>query len=106
MPKIIFVEHSGAEHVVEAEVGKSVMQVAIDNMVPGILADCGGYCNCATCHCYVDEKWLDSLPAAEEAEQDMLSCAIEPQSNSRLSCQILITPEVDGLLVRLPESQI
>lgn len=105
MPKIIIVEHNGAEHVVEAKEGQSVMQAATENMIPGILADCGGYCNCATCHCYVDEKWESSIPAAEEAERDMLTCAIDPQANSRLSCQILVTSELDGLLVRLPESQ-
>lgn len=106
MLKIKFIEHNGTIHEVEAREGQSVMQVAVENMIPGVLADCGGYCNCATCHCYVDEEWVENIPAADEAEEDMLSCAIDPRSNSRLSCQVLVTPAVDGLVVRLPESQI
>jgi ferredoxin, 2Fe-2S len=106
MPKITFIEFSGKEHVLEAEAGKSLMQAAIDAMVPGIMADCGGSCSCATCHCYVDEAWISRLPAIQSAEQDMLECALEPQANSRLSCQIRITQQVDGLVVRLPQSQV
>lgn len=90
----------------EAKPGQSLMQAATENMVPGVLADCGGYCNCATCHCYVEDSWLDKLPAAASEEQEMLSCAIDPRENSRLSCQIQLTADLDGLVVRLPESQI
>jgi 2Fe-2S ferredoxin len=106
MPKITIIEFSGKEHHVEAEVGTSVMQAAIDALVPGILADCGGSCSCATCHCYVDAAWVSRLPAVESAEQEMLECALDPQPDSRLSCQIRLTPQVDGLVVRLPRSQV
>lgn len=105
MPKITFIEHNGTEHVVAAEVGLSLMQVAVNNMVPGIIADCGGYCNCATCHCYIDPAWVDKVPAKEADERDMVSYAIDAQENSRLSCQLRVTPELDGLVVRFPKSQ-
>lgn len=105
MPKIIFIEHSGMQHEVEAQVGDSVMQAAVNNMVPGIIADCGGNCSCATCHVYVDEAWRGHLPAPTKMESEMVECALEVRENSRLGCQLHVTPELDGLIVRLPESQ-
>lgn len=105
MVKITFVEHSGQEHVVDVEVGKSVMQAAVENMVPGIIADCGGNCSCATCHVYVDEQWAERVTPPSQGEADMLECALHIQQTSRLSCQLAVTPELDGLIVRLPESQ-
>ncbi|MCP3707035.1 2Fe-2S iron-sulfur cluster-binding protein [Paraburkholderia sp. CNPSo 3274] len=106
MPKIAFIEHDNTEHTVNALAGQSLMQAAIDNSVPRILADCGGYCNCATCHCYVDDRWAASIPPAKHPELDMLSGAIDANGNSRLGCQILLTNELEGLVVRLPVSQI
>jgi 2Fe-2S ferredoxin len=105
MPKITFIEHSGTTHELNADAGQSVMQVAMSNRVPGIIADCGGSCSCATCHVYVDEAWIDRIPAASSAEKDMIDCALYVQANSRLSCQIELKDDLDGLLVRLPESQ-
>jgi 2Fe-2S ferredoxin len=105
MPKITYIEHSGTTHEINANSGQSVMQVAMSNRVPGIIADCGGSCSCATCHVYVDEAWLDRIPAASAAEKDMIDCALHVQDNSRLSCQIEVKDELDGLVVRLPESQ-
>lgn len=105
MPKITFIEHSGTTHEVEAEAGKTVMQAATENLVPGILADCGGYCNCATCHCYVDADWQDRLPSPDDMEKGMLDCALDVEPTSRLSCQIVVTDAIDGLVVRLPKSQ-
>jgi len=106
MPRLTVIEFSGKEHHLETEEGKSVMQAAVDALVPGIMADCGGSCSCATCHCYVDEAWLQRLPAVESAERDMLECALDPQDNSRLSCQLRITQQTDGLVVHLPRSQV
>jgi ferredoxin, 2Fe-2S len=106
MPRLTVIEFSGKEHQLESEEGKSVMQAVVDALVPGIMADCGGSCSCATCHCYVDEAWLDRLPPPEGAERDMLECALDPQDNSRLSCQVRITRQTDGLVVRLPRSQV
>lgn len=105
MPKIKFVEHSGREHLVDAPVGQSVMQAASNNMVPGIVADCGGNRACATCHVYVDGPWRGYIPPASKEEREMIECALHVEENSRLSCQIHITPELDGLVVRIPVSQ-
>jgi 2Fe-2S ferredoxin len=105
MPKIIFIEHNGKQHNVQEEVGRSLMQAAVDHLVPGIVADCGGSCSCATCHGYVDSEWVDRVPAADANEQSMLECVLDGTDNSRLTCQIKITPEMDGLIVRLPKSQ-
>jgi 2Fe-2S ferredoxin len=105
MPKIIFIEHDGTEHVVEAEVGRSIMQAAVDNSVPGIVADCGGYCSCATCHGFVDDGWLSKIPEAETGEKAMLEGLLALQDNSRLTCQIKITSDLDGIVIRLPDSQ-
>lgn len=106
MPQLTIIEFNGTEHRLDTDAGKSVMQAAVDALVPGIMADCGGSCSCATCHCYIDEAWLDRLPGPESAERDMLECALDPQPNSRLSCQLHMTPQADGLVVRLPRSQV
>lgn len=107
MPKVTFIEYNGVAHPVDVPVGKSVMQGAVDNNVPGIDADCGGECACATCHVYVDAEWLPrvGLPPAGSQEASMLSFAAVTQPDSRLSCQIQVTPELDGLVVRMPEGQ-
>ena len=105
MPKITYIEHNGTEHVVDAEAGVSVMEAAVKNMVPGIDADCGGACACATCHVYVDEAWAGKLAKRESMEESMLDFAAEPKENSRLSCQITVKADLDGLVVRLPEFQ-
>jgi ferredoxin, 2Fe-2S len=106
MPRITFIEHNGTEHALEVTSGQSVMQVAMSHRVPGIIADCGGSCSCATCHVYVDGTWLERLPPPSSAEKDMIECALHVQDNSRLSCQIEVGDHLDGLIVRLPESQI
>tara|TARA_Y100000590_G_scaffold237295_1_gene267082 strand:- start:81 stop:401 length:321 start_codon:yes stop_codon:yes gene_type:complete len=105
MPKITYIEHSGKSHTVEVPSDLSVMEGATQNNIPGIDADCGGACACATCHVYVDEKWFDKLPKKIESEQDMLDMAFEPNKFSRLSCQITITDDLDGLVVKLPSKQ-
>ncbi|GAB3110552.1 2Fe-2S iron-sulfur cluster binding domain-containing protein [Aestuariicella hydrocarbonica] len=105
MPLINYIEANGNHHEAEVSVGETVMQGAVDNMIDSILAECGGACACATCHCYVDEAWIDKIPPAQGIEQDMLEAVVEPKDNSRLSCQIYVTEEMDGFTVRLPESQ-
>jgi len=107
MPKVTYVEYNGTPHTVDVPVGTSVMRGAVDNNVPGIDADCGGECACATCHVYVDAAWLPKvgLPEAGSQEASMLSFAAVAQPDSRLSCQITMTEELDGLLVRMPEGQ-
>ena len=107
MPKITFIEHDGTAHTVDVAVGKTVMLAAVDNNVPGIDADCGGECACATCHVYIDEAWLPKvgLPEAGSQEASMLSFAAVTQPDSRLSCQINVTADLDGLVVRMPAGQ-
>ncbi len=105
MPKITYISTTGEENMVEASVGMSVMRAAIANAVPGIDADCGGSCACATCHVYVDPAWAGKLKAPESSEADMLDFVLERQPTSRLSCQIEVTAELDGLVVRTPASQ-
>ena len=105
MPKITYIEHSGKSHVVEVPNELSVMEGAVQNNIPGITADCGGACACATCHVYVDEKWFDKLKKKDEAEQDMLDMAFEPNKFSRLSCQISVSDELDGMAVKIPSKQ-
>ena len=105
MPKIKYIEHSGKSHVIDVPNDLSVMEGAIQNNVPGIDADCGGSMACATCHVYVKEEWFNKLPQKEEGEEDMLDLAFEPRKHSRLSCQILVSNELDGLVVDLPEKQ-
>jgi ferredoxin, 2Fe-2S len=107
MPRITYIEHNGTEHAADVPVGKSVMQGAVENNVPGIDADCGGECACATCHVYVDAAWLSTVgpPPAGSQEASMLSFAAVTQPDSRLSCQIPVTNALDGLVVRMPEGQ-
>ena len=105
MPKITYIEHNGESHEIEVANGLSVMEGAVQNNISGIDADCGGSCACATCHVYVDEKWFDKLNKKDEAEQDMLDMAFEPNKFSRLSCQISVADELDGLAVKIPSKQ-
>ena len=105
MPAVTFVGFDGTTHTVTAETGKSLMQTAIDNNVPGIDADCGGGCACGTCHVFVDEPWLAQCGMPEAAEQGMLGMRPDRKPNSRLSCQIAVVDALDGLVVRLPEFQ-
>lgn len=108
MPKIVYIEHpdhGGAQHAHEAAAGQSVMQVAVENAVPGIDAICGGSCACATCHVYVDPDWFGRTGAPSDMESSMLEVAVDVEPTSRLSCQIKVTAELDGLTVRLPKSQ-
>lgn len=105
MTRITFIEHNGKQHEVNVSDGSSLMQAAVDNMVPGILADCGGFCCCATCRCEVDESFVAALPAMADAERDILEGLDAAVPNMRLSCQIPVCPELDGLVVRLPASQ-
>ena len=107
MPMITYIEYSGREHQVEVPVGLSVMRGAVDNNIPGIDADCGGECACATCHVYVDDSWLavTGRPPEGSQEASMLSFAALAEPNSRLSCQLKVSEALDGLVVRLPEGQ-
>ena len=105
MPKITYIEHDGKEHVVEVPVGWSLMEGAVRNRLSGIDADCGGACACATCHVYVDPAWAAALPPISEMEEAMLDFALVTAPNSRLSCQIRVTSDMDGLILRMPVSQ-
>ncbi len=105
MPIVRYVEYSGEERAVDVPPGISLMEAALQNMVAGIDGDCGGCCACATCHVYVDPEWIDRLPAREDMETEMLELAEDVRPNSRLSCQIKMSAALDGLVVRLPESQ-
>ena len=105
MPKITYIEHSGKSHTINVANGLSVMEGAVQNNIPGIDADCGGSMACATCHVYVEDSWLNKLPEPEDAEKDMIDMAYEPKKNSRLSCQIIVSDEINGLTVTTPEKQ-
>ncbi len=105
MTKITFITHDGVSHDVDAKNGSTVMENAIKSSVPGIEAECGGACACATCHVYVDEAWKEAVGEPEVMEEDMLDFAWEMKPNSRLSCQIKVSDELDGLVVRIPEKQ-
>jgi len=105
MPKITYIEHTGKSHSVEVPKELSVMEGAIQNNIPGIDADCGGSMACATCHVYVKEEWFDKLPKKEDGEEDMIDMAYEPNKFSRLSCQLIVSDELEGLVVKLPEKQ-
>ena len=105
MPKINFIDAAGTSREVETKNGTSVMEAAVKNMIPGIDADCGGACACATCHVYVAEGWLEKLKAKDDMEDSMLDFAEDVQDNSRLCCQILMSDELDGITVTTPESQ-
>ena len=106
MAKIIYIQHNGKQHEIDVANGLSVMEGAVQNDIPGIDADCGGGMACATCHVYVKEDWFNKLPKKEEGEDDMLDQAYNPSPNSRLSCQITVSDELNGLIVNLPEKQI
>ena len=105
MAKITFIEQSGDKRTVEAEPGSTVMEAAIRNDIAGIEAECGGACSCATCHVYVDEAWTEAVGGPAPMEEDMLDFAYDVRPNSRLSCQIKVTPALDGLVVTTPERQ-
>jgi 2Fe-2S ferredoxin len=105
MTKITFIDAVGQSRTVEAEDGSTVMETALKNAIPGIEAECGGACACATCHVYVDESWVERLGKAEQMEEDMLDFAFDVRPTSRLSCQIKVRPEIDGLTVHTPEKQ-
>lgn len=105
MPRITFIEPDGERRVINAPIGISLMEAAVQNGVQGILALCGGACACGTCHVYVDAAWLSRLEPREDMEEGMLECAWEPRDNSRLSCQIQVTPDLEGLEVTVPQRQ-
>ena len=105
MPKVTYIENSENSHTIEIANGLSVMEGAVQNDIPGIDADCGGGMACATCHVYINEEWLDKLPKKEDGEEDMLDMAYEPNKFSRLSCQIIVSNELDGLVVSIPAKQ-
>ena len=105
MAKITYIEHNGTNHTLDVQNGLTVMEGAVQNNIPGIDADCGGSLACATCHVYVKEDWFDKINKKNEGEDDMLDQAFEPKKNSRLSCQIIVSDDLDGLVVDMPEKQ-
>ena len=105
MAKITYIEHDGKTHTIEVANGLSVMEGAVQNNIPGIDADCGGSMACATCHVYVKEEWFNKLPKKEDGEEDMLDMAFEPNKFSRLGCQISLTDDLDGMVVKMPSKQ-
>ena len=105
MPKIIYNTHDNETYTIEVQNGLTVMEGAVQNNIPGIDADCGGGMACATCHVYVKEDWFNKLPKKEDGEEDMLDMAFEPKPNSRLSCQIIVSDDLDGLEVNIPSKQ-
>lgn len=102
---ITFIESGSTTHEVDVEAGQTLMEGAVQAGVDGIVAECGGSCSCATCHCYIQEEWLEIVGEPEALEADMLEMAVDPRPNSRLSCQITVSDEMKGMIVRLPESQ-
>ena len=106
MAKITYITSDNQTHTVEVQNGLTVMEGAVQNDIPGIDADCGGGMACATCHVYVKEDWFNKIPSKQEGEDDMLDQAYEPKSNSRLSCQLMVSDELEGLVVNLPEKQV
>ena len=105
MTKITYIEHNGKEHTIDVQNGLTVMEGAVQNDIPGIDADCGGSMACATCHVYVKDDWYNKLDEKSEGEDDMIDQAYDPKKNSRLSCQIIISDELDGLTVDIPSKQ-
>ena len=105
MTKITYIENSGKSHTINVANGLTVMEGAVQNNIPGIDADCGGSMACATCHVYVKEEWFDKIPKKEDGEEDMLDMAFEPNKFSRLSCQVIVSDELDGLVVKIPSKQ-
>lgn len=106
MISVTFIEHNGTRHDIEADAGESLMQAAVRHSIPGILAECGGACACATCHCYITSEWSSRIAPPERYEQEMLECVIDPCPQSRLSCQVQLTSELNGLTILIPESQV
>jgi len=106
MAKITYNTHDNQTHSIDVQNGLTVMEGAVQNDIPGIDADCGGGMACATCHVYINEEWLDKLPTKEDGEEDMLDMAYEPNKFSRLSCQLTVSDELDGLIVNIPEKQV
>ena len=106
MAKITYKEHNGNRHTVDVENGLSVMEGAVQNDIPGIDADCGGGMACATCHVYIEDEWFNKINQKSEGEDDMLDQAYEPRKNSRLSCQITVTEDLEGLTLEIPEKQV
>ena len=104
MAIIKFIEHSGTEHEIDIPNGLTIMEGATKNKVPGIDADCGGACACATCHVYINEKWIEKIPQKEDSEEDMLDLAVDLQPTSRLGCQIEVSQKLEGLVVKIPEN--
>jgi len=105
MAKITYIEHTDKKHIVEVPNNMSIMEGAVQNNIPGIDADCGGSMACATCHVYIDEKWFDKLKKKDEGEEDMLDMAYQPNKFSRLSCQLIVSNELDGLILKMPSKQ-
>ena len=105
MPVVKFVNHDGTMQEVHVTAGTTLMHAAVDNGIDSVIAECGGACSCATCHCYIDNEWLAKVGEPEGVEKDMLECVLDPQPNSRLSCQVEVTDELDGIVVNLPENQ-
>ena len=105
MAKITYIEHTNKKHIVEVPNNMSVMEGAVQNNIPGIDADCGGSMACATCHVYVDEKWFNKLQKKDESEEDMLDMAYQPNKFSRVSCQLIVSNELDGLILKIPSKQ-
>ena len=105
MPKVTYIESSGKKHEIEVDTGLSIMEGAVQNSIPGIDADCGGSCACATCHVYVNDEWLKKIPEITDTEKDMLDFAFEPKKNSRLSCQLILDETHNGIIVNLPRKQ-
>ena len=105
MPKITYITSENETHTIDVDNGLTVMEGAVQNDIPGIDADCGGGMACATCHVYVKEEWLDKLPKKEDGEEDMLDMAVVPKKNSRLSCQLIVSDDLDGLIVNIPSKQ-
>jgi ferredoxin, 2Fe-2S len=105
MPKVIYISSDGTRHETEVENGYSVMEGAINNDIEGIVAECGGACACATCHSYVDEAWMDKMPSMDDMEDSMLDAAFERKDNSRLTCQIEINDNLDGLVIHVADNE-
>ncbi|MCY1428583.1 Ferredoxin-6 [compost metagenome] len=105
MPNLTYIEANGTVHAVQATEGTNLMEIAVANLIPGILGDCGGSCSCATCHTYVDPDWMASVPAATDEELEILDGALDVRENSRLACQVVMSNALDGLVVRIPERQ-
>ena len=106
MPKVTYIQPNGVSRLVDVRAGTTAMEAAVDNDVEGIVAECGGACSCATCHVYVDPAWAARLPPPDSQESGMLECVLDRQATSRLSCQIVLTPALDGLVVRVADEQI